>query len=150
MDELAILRIDSQPVIGLQSGMVRVTKQRESILGVLSKSSRPLSPAEILALARVQVPHIGMATIYRTLKELLSEHRVTLVEIPGASPHYELHQAHHHHHFYCLDCKQVFELEGCLSNVDSLAPQRFIVQRHEIVLYGECRDCASAPRPSRS
>lgn len=130
--------------------MERVTKQRESILGVLSKSSRPLSPAEILELARVHVPQIGMATIYRTLKELLTEQRVTLVEIPGASPHYELHQAHHHHHFYCLDCKQVFELEGCLPNVDSLAPEAFVVQRHEIVLYGECRACASALRPSRS
>lgn len=130
--------------------MERVTKQRESILGVLSKSSRPLSPAEILELARMHVPQIGMATIYRTLKDLLSEDRVTMVEIPGASPRYELQQAHHHHHFYCLDCKQVFELQGCLPQVDSLAPPAFVVQRHEIVLYGECRSCASDPRPSQS
>jgi Fur family ferric uptake transcriptional regulator len=36
----------------------------------------------------------------------------------------------------------VFDLHGCVEDLEALAPANFQVQRHEIILYGICAACA--------
>jgi Fe2+ or Zn2+ uptake regulation protein len=48
--------------------MLRHTQQRAAIRSALERVGRPLSPQELLLEARVQVPEIGQATIYRAIK----------------------------------------------------------------------------------
>jgi Fur family transcriptional regulator, ferric uptake regulator len=123
--------------------MQRQTRQRDAILAVLNEGTNPLTSQQILERASEEVPQLGLATVYRTLKTLMAEGSVQLVEIPGSTPHYEAVRAHHHHHFLCQTCEQVFELEGCVPKVEQLAPEAFQVERHEIILYGRCGACAA-------
>jgi Fur family ferric uptake transcriptional regulator len=117
------------------------TRQKRVLGGVFERASRPLTPAEILAEARKEIPALGMATVYRTIKLLVSEGQVRAVGVPGAAPHYESAARHHHHFFLCKNCNQLFNLAGCVRGVKALAPRGFLVQQHEIVLYGECAAC---------
>jgi Fur family transcriptional regulator, ferric uptake regulator len=117
------------------------TRQRDAIREILTKAARPLTAQGIWEAARRRKSGLGIATVYRTLKTLVESREITLVEIPGSAPHYEWHQGHHHHHFLCEECRQVYELEGCVHEVEDLAPKRFKVKRHEIVLYGTCEEC---------
>ena len=48
----------------------RTTKQKEAIEAVLHQEHRPLLPDEIHQLASLQVPSLGIATVYLSLKNL--------------------------------------------------------------------------------
>ncbi len=107
---------------------------------MFERAKRPLTPADICAAARKELPTLGMATVYRAIRQFVAEGRVRAVEVPGAPPHYES-AGGHHHFFLCQECKRLFDLAGCISGFNALAPQGFRVQHHEIVLYGECASC---------
>jgi Fur family transcriptional regulator, ferric uptake regulator len=121
--------------------MSYVTRQKQVLGRVFARAKRPLMPAEICDEARKEIPSLGIATVYRTLRQFLAEGLVRAVEIPGAAPHYESSAGHHHHFFVCRECKRLYELIGCIRDVGSLAPRGFRVRQHEIVLYGECGSC---------
>lgn len=93
--------------------------------------------------AAAGVPGIGLATVYRALKSLISGGEVVTVELPGDTPRYELAHTHHHHHFHCRTCGGVFEVPGCPGDLSALAPSGFAVDGHEVVLYGRCEGCLS-------
>lgn len=122
--------------------VMRQTKQRETIRAVLADSASPLSAVEILARAREAAPVIGIATVYRHLSCWLQAGELVPVEIPGEVCRYELAGKTHHHHFLCRGCGRVFELPGCVPGLQSIVPEGFQAQNHEITIYGACRACA--------
>ncbi len=124
--------------------MIRRTKQKEAIVSVLKKNHQPLTIEEIHRLAVKEVPSLGIATVYRTLKSLLEDQKIKVVELPGQPLHYEEAHKGHHHHFCCHTCHGIFELEKCPGNIHQLAPKGFEVTDHEIILYGACADCAKS------
>ncbi len=119
----------------------RRTKQQIAIEEVFRRNPRPLSPHEILSLARDDVPNLGMATVYRTLNYMIEDQILQVVDLPGQCSRYELADKKHHHHFHCLDCDKVFDLEGCLLKEDLNLPEGFVVKEHDITLTGRCPDC---------
>ncbi|MFV0338835.1 MAG: Fur family transcriptional regulator [Chthoniobacterales bacterium] len=123
--------------------MAYATQQKDVILRVLKATKQPLTPMEICEIARKEIPSIGIATVYRSLKKFTEENLVRLVEVPGASPHYEHQVSTHHHFFLCQTCHKLFKLVGCVKGVKDLAPENFQVTEHEIVLYGVCAECRS-------
>jgi Fur family ferric uptake transcriptional regulator len=120
----------------------RTTRQKEAIKAVLKQHDRPLLPDEIHQLALQTVPTVGIATVYRSLKNLMENGQVCCVEIPGQPPRYEDTEKGHHHHFHCRACDGVFDLQKCVEGLKKLAPPGFKVTDHEIILYGLCKQCA--------
>ena len=129
--------------------MIRNTKQRDAIRRAIQEAGRPLSAAEVLSLAGLYAPGLGIATVYRTLSAFLEEGSVAAVPIPGEPPRYESRDAasRHHHHFHCGGCGRVFDVPGCPQGLDQLAPPGFSISGHDLLLHGECSDCT---RPSGS
>ena len=123
--------------------------QKRAIEAVLRDNKRPLTAIEILEQALLQVPSLGIATVYRSLKSLAKDRQVVSVEIPGEPPRYERADKGHHHHFLCRECGEVFELEKCLEGFKKMAPPKFRVEDHEIILYGACADCESKTKGSK-
>lgn len=121
--------------------MVYATHQKAVLNQIIEKFDRPLTAQEILAEAQKELPRLGMATVYRALKQFQADGAVRVVEIPGVTPHYETSARHHHHFFVCQQCEKLFNLIGCVRGVNALAPEQFRVKRHEIVLYGDCSEC---------
>ena len=121
--------------------MERKTRQREVIRDLLAKAGRPLSTPQIFAEARKELPTLGIATVYRTIKAMLGQGDIVSVHLPGENPYYEQAGLHHHHHFRCRRCDQVYELHGCPSGLAALTPKGFTVESHEITLRGLCSAC---------
>lgn len=117
------------------------TRQKQALAEVILGAERPLTPAEICREAKREIPRLGIATVYRVLKQLIGERQVRVVDIPGIPPHYESAARRHHHFFFCNHCRRLFNLPGCVRGLLRLAPRGFAVERHEIVLYGDCADC---------
>lgn len=122
----------------------RNTRQRRAIRDAFVTADRPLNPNEVLELAAAGHEGIGIATVYRNIKNLVEEGWLTTVELPGESARYELAGKAHHHHFHCKQCGKVYELNGCLSGFKAMAPEGFEVTGHEVLLYGVCRSCGEA------
>ncbi|WP_257620483.1 Fur family transcriptional regulator [Janthinobacterium sp. NKUCC08_JDC] len=126
--------------------MERTTRQKTAIQAAIESAQRPLSAQEILEQASLQVTQLGIATVYRNLKSLVLEEKVHVVTLPGENPRYESNTAanHHHHHFQCTTCQRVFDVHDCPGDLKRMAPQGFVVERHELTLYGRCADCNTA------
>ncbi len=121
--------------------MERSTRQRQVIEEVLARTARPLSPQELLGEAQRESPRLGIATVYRALRDGQNDGTIRTVEVPGGATRYELAGHGHHHHFHCLTCQKVFEVAGCPGDLANLAPAGFEVTGHEILLTGTCSDC---------
>lgn len=133
--------------------MERSSRQRTAIHKTIVTAGRPLSPLEILATAQREVPALGIATVYRNLKQLVDAREIKAVNLPGESPRYESAHGGHHHHFQCTECKRVFDVHKCPDGLAQLAPKGFTVKHHELTLYGHCDACkpprSAAPRNSQ-
>lgn len=122
----------------------RSTRQRDAIARVLHAAEGPLAPAEVLARAQGEWPGVGLATVYRTLKLLQDEGRIHPVVLDGET-RYESAGRGHHHHFSCLGCGRVYTLHACPVALPrgSVYEGGFVVQSHELTLYGQCPACAA-------
>jgi Fur family ferric uptake transcriptional regulator len=136
-------------VLDIKTGfyqMKRTTQQRAAIRTVLINAGGPLSPREIQALARLDAPKIGIATVYRAVKALVADGLIIQIDIPGKTPRWELARKSHHHHFLCRSCDKLFEIHGCPADLKHLLPEGYVLEKHYILLEGQCDDCATHVR----
>jgi len=119
---------------------MRHTPQRNAIEAVFSSVQRPLSVDEVLELAREQVKSMDPATVYRNLGRMVEEGWLERITLPSKGVLYELKQKAHHHHFHCRRCDRAFEIQGCGLS-PKLAPPGFLVEDHDVFLYGTCPEC---------
>jgi Fur family ferric uptake transcriptional regulator len=123
--------------------MQRKTSQRAAIEEVFRVADRPLGIEEILRQGRTRVESLNQATVYRNLKLLVEQGWLKPFSHPAMGTLYERTGKGHHHHFHCHDCNRVFELPGCTLNQQTAAPQGFIVEEHDVFLFGVCPSCAA-------
>lgn len=119
----------------------RRTRQRESVRAVIEAASRPLRADEVLLLAREQVPELGLATVYRTLKLLVDEGELNEVKLRSGATRYESIQREHDSYFLCDACSRAFPVDASISNELAL-PAGFTMRRRELTLLGTCPTCS--------
>jgi len=134
--------------------MERNTRQRQVIEQVFREAGRPLSVPEAHDAARRRLPRLGVATVYRAVNDLLEARWLRPVELPGEAARYELADLAHHHHFHCTQCDRVFDIDGCALARTTHVPGGFVVESHEVILYGRCDQCSDShgkagSRPAR-
>ena len=122
--------------------MKRKTCQRAAIEQVFRQQGRPLRVEEILRHGRAIVESLNQATVYRNLKILVQKGWLKQINLPSLGSLYERTGKGHHHHFHCHACNRVFELPGCALNEEEAVPEGFVMENHEIFLYGVCPSCA--------
>ena len=123
----------------------RRTRQREAIVRAIRSGDGPLTVPEIHVRARRSKRDLGIATVYRTVKLLLESGEIHQVVLPDGVSRYESADLDHHHHFRCRVCGTVYDLPGCMLMLGDRAnlPQGFVVEDHELTLFGRCPDCAN-------
>jgi Fur family transcriptional regulator, ferric uptake regulator len=119
----------------------RQTSQRLALQEVFRRADRPLGVEEILKIGREIVESLNRATVYRNLKLLLSEGWLRKVDYPVLGTFYERTSKGHHHHFHCRLCDRLFELPKCPIKEADPSPAGFVMEGHEILLYGVCSSC---------
>jgi Fur family transcriptional regulator, ferric uptake regulator len=125
---------------------------RRTLLELLAAQTCALTAAEIeAALQEAAGRRVSRASIYRIIDELEELGLVQRVEVGQAMARYERAGAGagHHHHLLCARCGLLTpfydaKLEGAIRRLSAEVPLK--VHEHEIVLRGECRDCAGAAR----
>ena len=135
----------------LKENGLKVTRQRLMVLEAIAACPEEhLTAEEIFALVKVDVPDIGLATVYRTIQLLNELHLIDRVNFDDGFVRYEIGntteqgQKHHHHHLICMKCGKVISfqedlLEGLEAKI--AATTGFYVVNHEVKLYGYCEKC---------
>ncbi len=83
----------------------RVTSPRRSIISLLEDKSDGFSTEEISN----ELPGVGRATVYRTIKLLLEAGVICKLVLPDGASKYSLARVEHHHHTLCIKCGTVGE-----------------------------------------
>jgi Fur family transcriptional regulator, ferric uptake regulator len=121
--------------------MLRRTRQRQAVQDVFAKAEGPLGPHEVVAAARNAASNLGIATVYRTIRELLNAGWLVSVATPNGT-RFDLAAHQPHHYFYCSVCAKTFHVEGCVGSFDHLIPPGFVANEHQLTIIGTCGACA--------
>ncbi len=130
----------------LEAAGHRATPQRMAVVAALMAQRSYVTARDLhLALRRVQ-PHLGLATVYRTLELLVDSGLAESFPQPNNELRYAFCSARHHHHLICTHCGLVAEVPGCaLRGVerDLERQSRFAITDHALTFFGTCQDCRS-------
>jgi len=123
----------------------RRTRQREAVRSSIEAANRPLRADEVLLLARAEVPELGLATVYRTLKLLVQEGQLREVKLRSGATRYEPVQRKHDSFFLCDSCSRAFPVDTATEVGNVELPVGFQMRRRELTLLGTCPKCSADP-----
>lgn len=124
----------------------RHTRQRVDIRALLAETSEFTSAQTLFTSLKAQGLNIGLATVYRTLNDMVELREVDVARTETGEQLYRLCGSAHHHHLICTNCGQTIEIQAPLEGwVGSVADTYGYANVHHIVdLYGLCPDCQKA------
>lgn len=124
----------------LEDNGYRITEPRREIIHALSGRREGFAAEEIVS----ELPQVGRATIFRTLKLLLETGAICRLNMLDGAPRYSLARIEHHHHAVCVRCGLVSEfraatLERMMRTIGTEV--RGEIVGHRIDLYVVCPSC---------
>lgn len=135
-----------------QTGL-RQTEQRQTIASAFFSYEGHPNIDELYGSIRSSHPHIGQATVYRTLKLLVDCGLAHERQFGDGTTRFEAaHEHEHHDHIVCIDCGYIFEFhnEEIERLQDSIATGHGLtVTDHKMVIYGTCTTTACPRRAGR-
>lgn len=121
------------------------SNQREIILETFLRSNRHITAEELYDIIKVDNPHIGTATVYRTLKLLCESGLCQELRLEDGRTRYEpLFGQEHHDHIICMKCGKFVEIISPeIEKIqEKLAKKNgFILKSHRLNLFGLCKAC---------
>ena len=129
----------------LKSEHLKLSSQREEILGIFYNSGKHLTAEELYDICRESVPNLGIATIYRALKLFCRIGICKEIFIDNGITRYEISDdKNHHDHLICTKCGMFVEIispeiEKIQNKISSA--HGFDLVDHRLNLYGICPQC---------
>ena len=121
----------------------RSTSPRRAVAQVIANQDKHFTAEDL----REQLPSLGRATIFRSLKLLVETGVLCRVLLEDGDLHYQLSHRGHHHHLLCVECGSSQDLLGC--DIEELLQQTsashgFELSGHWLEVYGRCRSCGTS------
>jgi Fur family ferric uptake transcriptional regulator len=123
---------------------LKSTSPRDDIARVFFQLGRHVSAEELYGEVKKINPHVGYATIYRTLKLLKDCELLTERHFDEDQARFEVAGEHHHDHFICEHCGKIVEFEDdAIERMQQDVAKKLgvVMTRHKLELYGLCHDC---------
>ncbi|MFK4066949.1 Fur family transcriptional regulator [Streptomyces sp. NPDC029674] len=123
----------------------RLTAQRRVVAEVLDGEHVHLTADEVLARASARLPEISRATVYNTLRELVSLGEVIEVSTDGRAKRYDPNACRPHQHLVCSGCGTIRDVHPVGDLLTDLPPAErygFSVSAVEVTFRGRCPRCA--------
>ncbi|MGH7987173.1 MAG: Fur family transcriptional regulator [Candidatus Binataceae bacterium] len=130
--------------VRLREHGLKSTAPRDDIARVFFALGRHISAEELYTEVKKINPHVGYATIYRTLKLLKDCALLSERHFDEGQARYEVAGGHHHDHFICENCGRIIEFEDdAIERMQEGVARKLgvILTRHKMELYGLCPEC---------
>ena len=121
----------------------RMTPQRQVILDILYMADSHLSPVDIFTKARMNIPGITEATVYRTLDFLSQNEMIHASQNSKGHLVYEIAGVDHHH-IICRSCGKSVEIDHSLlkdlyQQLEAISGYKLTASH--ISFFGLCKTC---------
>ncbi|MFI6349619.1 Fur family transcriptional regulator [Streptomyces sp. NPDC050560] len=126
----------------------RMTAQRRVVAEVLDGEHVHFTADEVHARAARLLPEISRATVYNTLREMVTLGEVLEVSTDDRARRYDPNAHRPHHHLVCSGCGTIRDVRPTGSPLADLPPAErfgFVVTAADITYRGLCPDCARQP-----
>lgn len=91
--------------------------------------------------ASLEVPNLGIATVYRNIKTMVDQQELVPIELPGQPARYTLPIHVKDYVFLCEKSDRAFFIDKTAINFELIEMDpSFHVTGHSVILYGEYRD----------
>ncbi|MFI6579977.1 Fur family transcriptional regulator [Embleya sp. NPDC050493] len=123
----------------------RLTAQRRVVAEVLNGDHVHLTADEVHARAGLRLPEISRATVYNTLRELVTLGEVLEVGTDGRAKRYDPNARTAHQHLVCRVCGTIRDVHPDCDPIAGLAEAErfgFDISGVEVTFRGICPDCA--------
>lgn len=120
----------------------RKTWQKAAVEAALAESDDFLSAQNLHTRMKAGGSGIGLATVYRTLNDLVEKGRADVLP-NGGEQLFRSCGTVHHHHLVCVDCGKAVEIEAPIEDwVRAVAEEHgFADVQHVVDVMGVCADC---------
>lgn len=131
----------------LRADGLRITVPRQAIVSVLARGPSHCTAQDVLDRGRKLHPHLGRASVYRTLETLSRLGAVRPWSSPGGEFQF-VRILGGHHHLICSSCGETEEIPHCQETcpAEALAGDSR-VHGHLIELVGVCSICRRKEDP---
>lgn len=122
---------------------LRVTKQRQVLLGELCKVRTHPTADELYQMVRQHLPRISLGTVYRNLELMAENGMIQKLEVGGSQKRFDGNAAPHYH-VRCLNCSRVDDLSlPLVLDIEQQAREHteFTIMRHSLEFSGLCPAC---------
>jgi Fe2+ or Zn2+ uptake regulation protein len=123
---------------------MRKSPQRSRILEIIKESESHPTADELYHELRKEFPRISLGTVYRNVRQLVSEGLIQELPVIGGASRFD-GEASPHAHFVCRRCGHAFDLhdiEVCGLVEGSMTGRGDRVEKLIVELHGVCRNCA--------
>lgn len=123
--------------------MMRNTKQRQLILGLMEENYSHPTADEIYDRAREQEPRISRGTVYRNLNVLNESGEIRKLHMPSGPDHFDC-RVDNHYHFLCRSCHKVVDVNLPYKESLNDSPpdlNGYTTEWHRLILVGLCPEC---------
>ena len=125
-----------------------ITPQRRTIFEVLERATHHPSAEQIHEEVRQRLPEVSLATIYKTLKELVEQREILELTFDRGISRFDP-KTHDHSHLRCDRCGHLEDVEEAVQcALPAQHVTQFRVERTEVVFHGMCATCQQAEQPS--
>ena len=123
----------------------KMTPQRRAILEAIAVPASHLTAEQIHEIVCRRMPDTSLATVYNTLRELVSIGQVHELDLGHGVRRFEIAQGEHAH-LVCLNCQRIQDIPADFSQLKSLFANNggFRPVRYDVTIYGYCDDCGEA------
>ncbi|MCV7135084.1 transcriptional repressor [Mycobacterium hodleri] len=135
----------------LRQAGLRVTRPRVAVLGAVGQ--HPHADTEtIFDSVRNGLPEVSRQTAYDVLAALTTAGLVRRIQPSGSVARYESRVGDNHHHVVCRSCGVIADVDCAVGDAPCLTPsdrsgtlEGFSVDEAEVVYWGLCPECSTAP-----
>jgi Fur family ferric uptake transcriptional regulator len=126
------------------------TRQRSAVWAALEGAGEFQSAQQLHARLRADGDGVGLATVYRSLQQLVDDGDVDVLRTAdGEAVYRRCSTGRHHHHLVCRSCGRTVELDAAA--VERWARRMgeehgFSDVEHVVELFGTCRECSATHR----
>ncbi len=118
------------------------SENRNAILDALKNTKTHPTADQIYAMVKKDYPSVGIATIYRNLKILLSRKEIFKVDVGDGLDHYDAHTEIPHDHTYCTACGTIGDIKNVPMEFNqNFTDDEFLVEHSSLILFGKCKKC---------
>ena len=127
------------------SAVLRMTKQRQTILDELCKLKSHPTADEMYQILRKKMPRISLGTVYRNLEILSDCGMIQKIDVGGTQKRFD-GNASPHYHIRCIRCNKVEDIDiEPNKKIENTAHHisNYTVLRHHTEFIGICPACQS-------